>query len=119
MENPFEGSHRPSVAWILQAASGMLLLVLLALHLVANHFVVPGGLRGFGDVVGYLRSPVVLALEVLFLVVVTTHALLGVRAIVLDHGPSDRAQRTTDRVLLAVGAATLGYALWLTWVVVS
>jgi succinate dehydrogenase / fumarate reductase membrane anchor subunit len=118
MENPFDRRPEPSLAWVWQAVTGLALVLLLGLHLVANHFVVRGGLRDFADVVAYLRQPAILVLEVLFLVVVASHAMLGVRAIVLDLGVSDRAQRLVGRGLAVLGAATVGYGLWLTWVVV-
>lgn len=118
MENPFERRPEPSLAWTWQALTGKALVVLLGLHLVANHFVVRGGLRDFADVVAYLRNPVVLVLEVLFLVVVASHAMLGLRAIVLDLGVSDRALRMVSVGLTVLGAATVGYGLWLTWVVI-
>ena len=65
---------------LLLALTGAALLPLLALHIIANHFVAEGGLRDYADVVSYLSHPVILGLETLFLVVVTAHALLGVRA---------------------------------------
>ena len=37
---------RPTFAWVAQVVSGVLLLVLLTVHMVAQHFVVEGGLRG-------------------------------------------------------------------------
>jgi succinate dehydrogenase/fumarate reductase cytochrome b subunit len=42
-------------------------------------------------------------LELLLLLCVTTHALLGVRAIFLDLGLSQRAERHLDLVLKIVG----------------
>ncbi len=82
------------------------------------HFIVKGGLRNFADVVSYLRNPIILVLEVLFLVVVTTHAMLGVRAIVMDFGLSDRAEKRLGQLLTVVGVLTVAYGLWLTWVIV-
>ena len=58
--------------WLLQAGSGVALLLLLGGHLVANHFVVPGGLRTYQDVVAYLAHPFAFAWEIVFLVVVCT-----------------------------------------------
>ena len=83
-----------------------------------NHFIVKGGLRDFADVVSYLRNPIILVLEVLFLVVVTIHAMLGVRSIVLDFGISDRAEKRLGQALTVVGVLTVAYGLWLTWVIV-
>src|SRR6266567_20340 len=82
------------------------------------HFIVKGGFRNFADVVSYLRNPIILVLEVLFLVVVTTHAMLGVRAIVMDFGLSDRAEKRLGQLLTVVGVLTVAYGLWLTWVIV-
>jgi succinate dehydrogenase hydrophobic anchor subunit len=105
--------------WLAQAASGAALLGLLALHMVANHFVVAGGIRGYADVVRYLSHPAVLPFEVLFLLVVTSHALLGVRAVILDLGLSANEERRLNRLLAAVGGAMIAYGLWLTGVIVS
>jgi succinate dehydrogenase hydrophobic anchor subunit len=91
---------------------------LLGLHFIANHFIAKGGLRDFADVVAYLSNPIILVLEVLFLVIVTIHAMLGVRAILLDFGLSDRAEKRLSQVLSAVGVLTVGYGLWLTWVII-
>ena len=68
--------------------------------------------------VAYLRTPIILVLEVLFLVCVTTHALLGVRAILLDFGLSERAEKRVSQWLTVLGILTFGYGLWLTWVII-
>jgi succinate dehydrogenase hydrophobic anchor subunit len=47
---------RPTFAWAAQAVSGVLLLVLVAVHMVAQHFVVSGGLRTYADVVAWIRN---------------------------------------------------------------
>lgn len=118
MENPFAQEPKKSWTWYWQVFTGIALLLLLGLHFIANHFIVKGGLRDFADVVSYLRNPIVLVLEVLFLVVVTIHAMLGVRAIVLDFGISERAEKLLAQALTVVGVLTVGYGLWLTWVIV-
>ncbi len=118
MENPFAQEPKKSWTWYWQVFTGIALLLLLGLHFIANHFIVRGGLRDFADVVSYLRNPIILVLEVLFLVVVTIHAMLGVRAIVLDFGISDRAEKRLAQTLTVVGVLTVGYALWLTWVII-
>jgi succinate dehydrogenase hydrophobic anchor subunit len=118
MENPFAQEPKASWSWLWQVFTGVGLLLLLGLHFIANHFIAKGGLRDFADVVSYLRSPIILVLEVLFLVVVTTHAMLGVRAIVTDFGLSDRAEKRLSQALTAVGVLTVGYGLWLTWVII-
>ncbi|HEX8919343.1 MAG TPA: hypothetical protein VF898_12625 [Chloroflexota bacterium] len=119
MENPFAREPRPSVSCLWQAATGMALLFLLGLHFVAQHFVAAGGLRSFSDVVSYLRNPVILGLELLFLVVVTSHALLGVRSILFDFGLSARMQQRVSKTLTLIGVLTATYGVWLTWVIIQ
>lgn len=117
MENPFAQEPKASVSWLWQVMTGIGLLILLGFHLIAQHFIVKGGLRDFADVVTYLRNPVVLVFEVLFLICVATHAMLGVRAILLDFGFSERVERRVSQVLTGVGIATVAYGLLITWAV--
>lgn len=102
-----------------QALSGAALLALLTIHMIAQHFVVAGGLRRYQDVVDWLSNPIVVAIELAFLVFVTWHALLGVRAIVFDFGPSRRAARVINWALVVVGVATVAYGAWLVMTIVS
>jgi succinate dehydrogenase hydrophobic anchor subunit len=118
MENPFAEEPKPTSAWLWQVFTGIGLVVLLGLHFVANHFVAKGGLRDFAEVIAYLRNPLILCLEVLFLLCVTTHALLGVRGIFLDFGLSQHAERRLDQILKVVGVLTAGYGLCVTWMVI-
>jgi succinate dehydrogenase hydrophobic anchor subunit len=114
----FAARERPSWAWIWQAGTGVALLVLLTVHMIAHHFVVDGGLRSYAEVVDYLGSPVILVTEHLFLAVVTLHAMLGVRAVILDLGLSARIERRVSGWLTAVGVGTVVYGVWLLWTVV-
>jgi succinate dehydrogenase hydrophobic anchor subunit len=118
MGNPFAEEPKPTSAWLWQVFTGVGLVILLGLHFIANHFIAKGGLRDFSDVVAYLRNPIILVLETLFLVCVTTHALLGVRAILLDFGPSVRTEKRLSQALAGLGVLTVGYGLWLTWVII-
>jgi succinate dehydrogenase hydrophobic anchor subunit len=95
--------------------SGVALLVLLGVHMVANHFVVRsvGGLRSYRQVLEYMRHPAIFTIESLFLLVVTVHAMLGLRGIVLDLDPSRRAQRWIDVGLTVLGVLTLAYGYFL------
>ena len=106
-------SNRAGTVWITQAISGLLLIVILATHMIAHHFVVEGGLRDYQQVLDYVSNPFVFVLEVVFLIVATAHALLGVRAVLLDIGPSESAKRTLNWVLAIIGAITLVYGIWL------
>jgi len=98
--------------------TGIGLVVLLGLHMIANHFIAKGGLRDYAAVVAYLRNPVILVLEILFLVCVTTHALLGVRAILLDLGLSDQVEQVVTHVLKWIGCLTICYGLVVMWFVI-
>jgi succinate dehydrogenase hydrophobic anchor subunit len=113
------GRRHGTGLWLLQVRTGVLLLVLVTVHMIANHFVAPGGLRSYDQVVQYVRHPLVLAIEVAFLVIVTAHALLGVRAVLLDRGPGARAVRRLNRAALAVGTATVAYGLGLLLLIAS
>src|SRR6266849_3795069 len=118
LDNPFAREPKASSGLLWQVFTGVGLVFLLGLHFFANHFIVTGGLRDFADVVSYSRNPIILVLEVLFLVVVATHAMLGVRAIVLDFGISDHAEKRLSQVLTLVGILTVAYGLWLTWAII-
>src|SRR5215471_378295 len=101
-----------ATTWIMQVVSGVLLVVLLGLHIVTQHFVVKGGLRDYAQVVSYLSNPVVLAVESLFVVVLIWHAMLGLRAILLDFGFGRRGQAWISYGVTALGAVTAAYSFW-------
>ena len=105
--------------WLLQAVSGISLIALVGTHWVAQHYLAAGGLRTYAEVIAYLRQPVALCLELAFLVVVTGHAILGVRAILSDLGLHAKLQRSVDIVLWAVGFLTVLYGLQLTWQIIQ
>jgi succinate dehydrogenase / fumarate reductase membrane anchor subunit len=113
------GTEKPSWGWIVQAITGVLVLVLITVHMIANHFIVSRGLRNFDDVVSYLSNPIVVVWEVVFLAVVTWHGLLGLRAILFDFGLSPVTERRITRLLTVVGVVAVVYGLWLTAVIVS
>jgi succinate dehydrogenase hydrophobic anchor subunit len=106
-------ANSAGTVWITQALTGLLLIVVLATHMIAHHFIVEGGLRDYEQVLSYVSNPLVFALEVVFLFVATAHALLGVRAVILDLGLRAGAKRTLNWVLSIIGIITLVYGLWL------
>ncbi|HEY7484887.1 MAG TPA: hypothetical protein VH912_10555 [Streptosporangiaceae bacterium] len=103
----------PAWVWLAQVGTGALLLVLLTLHMIAQHYVAAAGLRTYAEVVDWLRNPVVFVIELAFLVTVTWHALLGLRGILLDFGPRERTERLLTRGLMILGVATVSYGAWL------
>jgi succinate dehydrogenase cytochrome b556 subunit len=119
MNKPLSRERASSWSWILQALTGALLVVLLGLHMVVQHFVVAGGLRNFDQVVQYLSNPFVFLLEIAFLIVVTWHALLGVRAILLDLGLTPAAERKLSTTLTIIGVAVVAYGVWLSATIIS
>lgn len=102
-------------AWTATVATGLALLFLLAVHIVANHFVVHevGGLRTYHQVLEYLSHPVILVTETLLLVVVTIHAMLGLRSVLLDVDMGARARRRVHACLWALGCLTVAYGVGL------
>ncbi len=116
---PEERDALPGVGWGWQAVTGALVLVLVTLHMIANHFVVKGGLRDYQEVIAYITNPVILPLETLFLVVVSWHGLLGLRAVIFDFGLSVRAERIVTRVLLGVWVVTVLYGVTLLAILVT
>lgn len=106
---------RSSRAWWWTSLTGAALLVLLTVHMVAHHFVVEdvGGLRSYDQVLDYIATPVIFTLELFFLIVVTIHALLGLRGVLLDLGIGLRARRRTDVLLWLLGILTVAYGFFL------
>jgi len=102
---------RTGWGWLGQAISGVVLVGLLGLHWVAQHYLAAGGLRTYADVEAYLGNPLVVLLELAFLVVITYHALLGIRAILLDLGPGEQLIRLLDIGLILAGLATVLYGI--------
>ncbi|MCU0483383.1 MAG: hypothetical protein MUC54_03800 [Chloroflexi bacterium] len=102
-----------------QVISGIALLVLLTLHMIAQHFVLPEGLRDYASVIEWVANPVVVVIELTFLAFVTWHALLGLRAIIFDYGLSAAAERWVTRAFVVIGVVTVVYGTWLLSVIVS
>jgi succinate dehydrogenase hydrophobic anchor subunit len=110
-----------SRTWVWTAGSGVALLVLVTIHMVAHHFVVEeiGGLRTYQQVLEYIGNPVMFVIEGAFLVVVTVHSMLGLRSVLFDFGLSERAKRITDRGLIVLGILTVAYGFVLIGVLAS
>ena len=97
------------------------MLVLVTVHMVAHHFVVDeiGGLRTYAQVLDYIANPVIFVIECTFLIVVTIHAMTGLRSVLLDFGLSDRTKRLVSRGVVILGAVTIAYGLALIGVLAS
>jgi succinate dehydrogenase hydrophobic anchor subunit len=105
--------QRTARVWRWTVGSGVALVVLAAVHMVAQHFVVSseGGLRTYQQVLDYIANPVIFILECGFLFAVTIHALLGVRGILLDLDPGPRVRRWIDPGLWTLGTMTIAWGL--------
>ena len=97
------------------------MLVLVTVHMVAHHFVVDeiGGLRTYAQVLDYIANPVILVIECAFLIVVTIHAMMGLRSVLLDFGLSDRMKRLVSRGVVILGGVTIAYGLVLIGILAS
>ena len=105
--------------WFLKLLSGLLVIVLLFVHLIVNHLTASEGLLTFNEVVAYFSNPWIVAMELSFLVIVVTHALIGARSVILDLNPSDGTLRAVDIFFVLLGLASIGYGIWLTSVIVG
>lgn len=111
--------HRSSWGWFWQSVTGIALLLLVGVHMIANHFIVTGGLRDFQQVVAYLSNPIILVIELSFLITVSAHAMLGVRSILFDLGLSARSERVVSYACAVVGVGIVLYGVWLTYTIIS
>jgi succinate dehydrogenase hydrophobic anchor subunit len=103
---------RPSFAWLGQAVSGLLLIAIFGLHIYFQHFQARGLLNA-GEVIAHVASPVIFGLEILFVIVITYHALLGIRAIIFDLSLAEATRRKVTTGLTILGILTAGYGLML------
>jgi succinate dehydrogenase hydrophobic anchor subunit len=105
--------------WLLKIVTGVLVIALLFTHLVVNHLVASEGLLTYQEVVAYLSNPWVAVMEMSFLVIVVSHALVGTRSIILDLNPSRSMLRLLDGLFTLVGIASVVYGVWLIQVIIS
>ena len=114
---------RSARLWHWTAGTGIALVLLATMHIVAQHFIVhqKGGLRTYREVLTYIGNPVIFLLEAAFLVAVTIHAMLGVRGVLGDLDLHPKTRRRIDRGLwvLATGTVAYGMALLITLAVRS
>lgn len=104
---------RAGAIWLVQAFTGVLLVLLLLLHMVAHHFIVEGGLREFQQVIDYIRNPAIFIISIIFLIVVGVHAMLGLRAVIIDMRPSASTRKIIDWAIAMITVAIIAYGVWL------
>ena len=118
MENKLRNSAS-SLRWFIQAGLGILLIVLLSIHLLVNHWIAPQGLLSHADVVRYYDVPGIALMEILFLVIVTSHCLLGLHSILLDMNLSSNIKIALTWLLVVLGITVVIYGTRLIWAVAA
>ncbi len=88
--------------WLLQRASGLLLVGLVGIHVGVQHALFPSP----------FRRAVLLGTDWMLLGTVLYHGLNGLRTIVYDYVGDPPAQRLVSGVLWVVGLALLAYGSW-------
>lgn len=105
--------------WLVKIITGPLLVILLLIHFIVNHFIGETGLLTYADVVAYYQNPLIPAMEICFLATVVTHSLIGLRGIILDLKPSRNILKVIDWVLVIGGISVVIYGTWLALTIAS
>jgi succinate dehydrogenase hydrophobic anchor subunit len=107
--------------WLIKIITGPLLLIALGLHLTVNHYMgsLATGLMTHEDVIQYFQNPIIPVIEILFLVTVVTHSLLGLRSILLDMNPPRSLLRIVTWLLVILGVSSVAYGTWLALTIAS
>ena len=107
--------------WLIKIVTGPLLVALLLLHLIVNHYVgsTSTGLMTYDDIVAYFQNPIIPAIEILFLITVVTHSLIGLRSIILDMNPSRNILNIVTWLLVILGVSSVVYGIWLSLTIAS
>ncbi len=105
--------------WLSKFITGGLIIVLIAIHLVVNHFAAEGGLQTYADVVRYFSNPAIVFMEIVFLIVVVAHSLVGLRGVILDLNPTKSVMGVIDWVLGILGVGSIVYGIWLALAIAS
>jgi succinate dehydrogenase / fumarate reductase membrane anchor subunit len=105
--------------WIVKILTGPLLVILLFIHLIVNHYIGQTGLLTYADVVAYYQNPIIPIMEICFLAVVVTHSLIGLRGIILDLKPTRMILKIVNWAFVILGITSVSYGVWLILVIAS
>jgi succinate dehydrogenase / fumarate reductase membrane anchor subunit len=105
--------------WLLKVLSGLGIVIVLLIHLIVNHLTAPEGLLTHADVVAYYMNPLIVIMEAVFLILVVSHSLIGLRSVILDLNPSRGVLRLVNVSLFIVGIISTVYGIWLLQAVVA
>ncbi|HHY94993.1 MAG TPA: hypothetical protein GX513_08305 [Firmicutes bacterium] len=98
-------------AWIIQRASGAILVFALGLHWFVQHHIDPGVEITFAGVRLRLEWLLYLVADVLVLVFALFHGLNGLRTVILDFKVSRGAATAITVVLVLVGLGAIVYGI--------
>ena len=107
--------------WLTKIVTGPLLLIVLGLHFTVNHYLgsMSSGLMTYEDIIRYFQNPLIVAIEILFLVTVVTHSLIGFHGILLDLHPSRNVLLIFTWLHVILGVSAVGYGVWLALTIAS
>ena len=107
--------------WLTKIVTGPLLLILLGLHFAVNHYLgsLPSGLMTYEDVIRYFQNPIIVAIEILFLITVVIHSLIGFHGILLDMHPSRTMLIIFTWLHVLLGVSAVVYGIWLALTIAS
>ena len=99
--------------WSIKIVTGLLVLLLLFMHFQINHLSSPQGLMSYADVVKYYQLPSIPETEIAFLIFVVSHALIGLRGIILDLQPKAGLIKAVNWLFPLAGLGAIVYGSWL------
>ena len=119
VENKEMLNREKSRLWFVKVLAGLLIIFFMTLHMIVNHLVAPEGLLSYQDVLDYYQNPIIPIIEILFLITVITHCLLGLRSIILDLNPAAGLMKKLDVSLLLLGLISAIYGILLVIIITS
>jgi succinate dehydrogenase hydrophobic anchor subunit len=121
MDNSLYGpkSGEGTWLWFIKAVTGLLVIVILFIHLIVNHFVAPNGLLSYADVVRYYQNPIIPIMEIGLVAFAVSHSLIGLRGIILDLKPTRAVIGVMNWLFTFIGVAAVIYGIWLIFTIVS
>ena len=113
--DPAALGRRPNIGiweWFSLYLTGAFLIVFIAAHVIAVHYLGPIGSFTFNDVVDKLRSPLYLILDLGLLFFAFYHGLAGVRRVLVDLEIfSPTGLKVFTGVLIAIGLIGIYFGL--------
>jgi succinate dehydrogenase hydrophobic anchor subunit len=121
MNNSLYGpkSNEGGWLWFIKAITGLLVIVILFIHLIVNHFVAPNGLLTYADVVKYYQNPIIPIMEIGLVAFAVSHSLIGLRGIILDLKPTQAFINFINWLFSIVGVGAVIYGIWLIFTIAS